>query len=82
MFKSYATLEEKTQTYWNISKAYNGQAEITTECAIGQLGTIEDTTNCQRKLAMYVTELLDEIIGCPWIASSTDYNYFPPGDAA
>ena len=60
------TLEEKTQAFWNISRAYNApKPTLTVEQAIKTLGDIEDETFGQKRLAKHATEMLDDIIGVP-----------------
>ena len=60
------TLEEKTRSYWDVSRAYNlprGCANMTTEEAIKHLGDIEDKTSSRKTIAKKATKLLDDIIG-------------------
>lgn len=60
------TLEEKTQSYWEVAKAYNSSDKsMTCEQAIKKLGEVEDTTNYQKKIARKASNLLDDIIGMP-----------------
>lgn len=66
------TLEQKTQAFWNVSKACNiGQGpleNITTESAIELLGAIEDKVSWDSNLHDQVSELLDDIIGYGTVA--------------
>ena len=60
------TLEEKTQAFWGVSRAYNApKPTLTVEQAIKTLGDIEDETSSQKRLAKKATHMLDDIIGCP-----------------
>ena len=72
------TLEEKTQAFWGVSKAYNGpKPTLTVEQAIKTLGDIEDETYVQRRLAKHATKMLDEIIGCPPVEELCDGVFEP-----
>ena len=60
------TLVEKTQAFWDVSRAYNApKPTLTVEQAIKALGDIEDETSDQRRLAKKATHMLDDIIGFP-----------------
>lgn len=61
------SLEEKTQVYWNLSRAYNGRTEkpITAEHLFKRVNKVLTELDPNRLLAKQLIQLKDEVVRGP-----------------